>query len=30
VGVPLYERVNGLQLGEAYHASLAVNWQRRF
>jgi hypothetical protein len=30
VGVPLYERGNGLQLGEAYHASLAVNWQRRF
>jgi hypothetical protein len=30
VGVPLYERVNGRQLGESYHATLAVNWQRRF
>jgi hypothetical protein len=30
VGVPLYEFVNGYQLGEDYHLSAGVQWKRRF
>ena len=29
-GVPLYEDVNGIQLGEKYHWMAAVPWKRRF
>ncbi|HHD56312.1 MAG TPA: hypothetical protein ENK89_01365 [Desulfobulbaceae bacterium] len=29
-GIPLYENVNGIQLGEAYHWMVATIWKRRF
>jgi hypothetical protein len=30
VGMPLYEDVEGVQLGESYHFSAGVQWKRRF
>lgn len=29
-GVPIYERVEGIQLGETFHAAAGVQWKRRF
>ena len=29
-GIPLYENVKGVQLGEAYHFAVGVQWKRRF
>jgi len=30
IGLPVYEDVNDVQLGEEFHASLGLQWQRRF
>lgn len=29
-GIPAYERVNGIQLGESSHTSIGIQWQRKF
>ncbi|MCX7010238.1 MAG: nitrous oxide reductase accessory protein NosL [Kiritimatiellaeota bacterium] len=30
VGIPLYQYMNGIQLGENYHLAAGVQWKRRF